>query len=348
MNLTKVFWEKAYKENASKMKGVCHRYVSDNEIAEDLMHDAFLTAINKHTSYKGIGSFEAWLRKITVNTALMYLREKKSKNINADLMQNENEYQTIEEMNVGNIRDVVEQADFSDTELIETIDKLPEHHKLVFNLYVIDNFTHVQIGKELNISSGTSKSHLARARKKIQQLLYEKALEKPQEQKRKKRAAFLFIISHKSHYIDKLSKDKLLNYAIEPIHNSSSFFDPVNWDNVSLPIIKANILNVKVNYWFIGASCGIIIFSSLLVIKNYTKDNIVPVNYSISIDSFNTKVAPIDSLKTKSKTDTVLKKDTLTKQSPKVQPVIIKKMVTLRKIVTIRDTVKIIDTINAY
>jgi len=71
MNLTKEFWEKAYKENASLMSGVCRRYVQNKEVAEDLMQDAFVSAMSKAESYSGLGSFNGWLRKITVNTALM-------------------------------------------------------------------------------------------------------------------------------------------------------------------------------------------------------------------------------------------------------------------------------------
>jgi len=347
MNLTKEFWEKAYIENAPKMKGVCRRYVSDNAIAEDLMHDAFLTAINKYYSYTGKGSFEAWLRKISVNTALMYLRDKNSKKLKEDLMQNENQF--MEEANIDNIRGVIEQADFSDRDLLETIDKLPEHHKLVFNLHVIDNFTHVQIGKELNISAGTSKSHLARARKKIQQLLYEKALEKPQEQKKKKSAAILFILSYQSNYIDKLYKGKLLNYVAEPVSNSSSFIDSVNWGMVPLRVINPGIFNLTFNSWFIGTTCGIIIiFSSIFIGKNYMKSPVVPVLDTFSPDHFKTNMVPVDTTVTKTETDTISKKNNPDKGSQKFQPVVIRKTIIHRKTITIRDTVKIIDSTNVH
>ncbi len=70
-------WEHIYENNSSKLKGVCRRYVNSDEVAEDIIHDAFEIAIQKVDSYSGKGSFDGWLYQITVNTALQYLRKKK-------------------------------------------------------------------------------------------------------------------------------------------------------------------------------------------------------------------------------------------------------------------------------
>lgn len=171
-------WDVIYKNNASKLLGICRRYVKDEHQAEDLMHNSFITAINKVNTYSGKGAFEGWLRKIVINTALLYLRESKkmqfSENEAVEDQVNLYEDEAAEETQ----RKAIEEAGFNREELLEVVDLLPEHHKVVFNMYVIDGYTHNEIGQMLNISGGTSKSHLARARKKIQQLLFEKAQKK--------------------------------------------------------------------------------------------------------------------------------------------------------------------------
>jgi len=347
MNLTKEFWEKAYKENAPKMIGICRRYVQDKVIAEDLVQDAFLTAINKSGSYAGKGSFDAWLRKIAVNNALMYLRVKNLKKINDDLFRNESEYQNMDEPNANDVRSVIEQADFSGGELLEVIDNLPEHHKLVFNLYVIENYTHVQIGKELNISPGTSKSHLARARKRIQQLLYQKALTKRQEQKKKKKVALLFIIPCKSNYIDKIFKNKLQNYSIDPVNNSNHFFDSVNWNDVTLPKAKPSFFSTKFKYWIITSTTAIIIFAVIFFAKNNSGSSIAPEANSTIKDKLDTIIQPCVTTKPIPKivVDTV--KENLEKELENEGPVIIKKTIIRRKTITVRDTIQITDSSNA-
>lgn len=168
-------WDVIYKNNASKLLGICRRYVRDEQQAEDLMHNAFITAINKINTYSGKGVFDGWLRKIVVNTVLLYLRQNK-KMMFSDNEPSENQLGVAEGAEAEETqRKTIEEAGFTQEELLEVVELLPEHHKVVFNLYVIDGYTHNEIGELLHISGGTSKSHLARARKKIQQLLFEKA-----------------------------------------------------------------------------------------------------------------------------------------------------------------------------
>lgn len=169
-------WDVIYKNNASKLLGVCRRYVKDEQLAEDLLHNAFITAMNKINTYSGKGVFEGWLRKIVVNTVLLYLRDSKKMQFSEnEPLENQVEV-TLESDVEETQKKVIEEAGFSQQELLEVVDQLPLHHKTVFNLYVIDGYTHNEIGEMLKISGGTSKSHLARARKKIQQLLFEKAM----------------------------------------------------------------------------------------------------------------------------------------------------------------------------
>ena len=167
------FWDVAYRNNAPILLGVLRRYVKETDVVQDLLHEVFITAINKHDSYAGKGCFEAWLHRIAVNTALMYLRNEKNRQIPEEAVLTTTD---DDEADKDDARTAIEAAGFSSEDLLSVIDRLPIHHKLVFNMYVMDDFSHKQIAEELNISSGTSKSHLARARKKIQQLLYEMTL----------------------------------------------------------------------------------------------------------------------------------------------------------------------------
>lgn len=347
MNETKDFWDKLYKENAPKILGVCRRYVLNKEVAEDLMHDAFLTAINKHDSYAGKGCIEAWLRKIAVNTALMYLRGNNSKKIQNDWLQNENDYQTMDVTNTNDIRSVIEQSDFSDNELLEIIDKLPEHHRQVFNLYVIDNYTHAQISKELTISEGTSKSHLARARKKIQQLLYQKACEKPREKKKKVRAAILlFITPFHLRAIDKLFKSRFINFSLEPTAGPATIFNSVNWQNVQLPVIKSAFYISNLRYWFIGVTGGITtVFFVATGIRNNLKIQAAP--ELDSVDTIKTIMEPNNSPDTAITVVFPVSKNSSHTSAQKKQPVVIKRTLIQRKTIIVRDTIKLTDSTNA-
>lgn len=214
---SKTFWEKTYHQNINKLIGIGYRYTTDRQIAEDLAHDAFLLAYEKVDEFEGKGPFEAWLRRIMVNQCLQYLREQRKQKYIADYLQHEVE--TNEELSNE------EKQDFSEAELLAAINQLPEHHKMVFNLYVIDGFSHAQIAKELDISEGTSKSHLARARKKIKELL---------SQKKKKSSIFLLFWN-----IDKLYKQRFKHFEL-PSSNDISF-DSFTNHSIAEPIFNTQI-----------------------------------------------------------------------------------------------------------
>lgn len=219
---TKEFWTNAYQKNIGKLIAICYRYTRNYQLSEDLAHDAFLKAIDKAASFRGEGEFDAWLRRIVVNHVLQHLRDQKKKPYLEDLMLEHAETETEEEnthliMSIGVTTD----------ELLEIVDQLPEHHRLVFNLYVLEKFTHAQIGGELGISEGTSKSHLARARKKLKQLLVSRVehIEKKEEKKR----VFLlpFVISDDAE-MDQLFEKSFDSFLILPKH-------PLSMDMIKFP-----------------------------------------------------------------------------------------------------------------
>ncbi len=209
------FWDAAYRENAPALSGVLRRYVSDTAVAQDLLHEVFIAAICKHAAYSGKGSFEGWLHRIAVNTALMYLRGEKNRRMSSEALLRVADDDASEVERVDDARTAIEEAEFSDEELLSAIDRLPDHHKVVFNMYVMDDFSHRQIAAELNISPGTSKSHLARARKKIQQYLYDDALNRKRK-KYAKRASVFLLLPGKTHFIDRLYRARLSDLTLPP------------------------------------------------------------------------------------------------------------------------------------
>ncbi|MCC1485522.1 RNA polymerase sigma factor [Winogradskyella immobilis] len=140
-----------YKLYASKLFSLCLKYSKNYAEAEDNLQDAFVTIFNKIEQYKNKGSFEGWIKRVTINTALQRYRSVKVFDIiNED---------AIEDVEVDIINEDIS-LDF----LLNIIQELPDRYRLVFNLYVLDGYSHNEIGELMKISSGTSKSNLARAR----------------------------------------------------------------------------------------------------------------------------------------------------------------------------------------
>jgi|TARA_B110000091_G_scaffold211734_1_gene256935 RNA polymerase sigma factor (sigma-70 family) len=145
-----------YELYADVLFGICLKYSRNYQDAEDTLQDSFLIIFDKITQYNKKGSFEGWLKRIAINTALQKYRKKTP-------------LELVKE--VTEIEDLVE-IDFKDKNLdidflLNLIQQLPDQYRLVFNLYVLDSYSHKEISKMLNISEGTSKSNLSRARKKL-------------------------------------------------------------------------------------------------------------------------------------------------------------------------------------
>ena len=145
--------------------------VGGKHISKELsfLQDSFLIIFNKINQFKHNGSFEGWLKRIVINTAITKYRESKRLYFNEEILLNEpySENLTIETSEIG--------LDF----LLSSIQKLPNRYRLIFNLYVLDNYSHKDIAKMLNISEGTSKSNLSRARKILKKQIenYSKPIE---------------------------------------------------------------------------------------------------------------------------------------------------------------------------
>lgn len=147
-----------YDSLASKMLAVCMRYMGERELALDTLQEGFITLFSKLDSYSGEGSFEGWARKIFVNTALMSLRKN-------DVLKQADDIETA--WNVSS-EDTTAIQKISYKELIRMIGELPPGFRTVFNMYVIEGYSHKEIGEALGISEVTSRSQLQRARTILQ------------------------------------------------------------------------------------------------------------------------------------------------------------------------------------
>jgi RNA polymerase sigma factor (sigma-70 family) len=156
----KLNWNIIYKENSPKLLGICRRYVSDLATAEDIVQDSFLKAIENQHQLKIENAMFSWLKQIVVNNTLQHLKNNKNFYFN-DFSSNDLE-------NIENIEetDFLSQQ-FSTEEMLASIDLLPSHHIEVFNLYFLENYSHAEIAKQLDININTSKSHLLRAKKRL-------------------------------------------------------------------------------------------------------------------------------------------------------------------------------------
>lgn len=166
----KTDWQKIYLDYSPKLLGICRRYIQDIYIAEDIIQDSFITAIQKDHQLHDEKALFGWLKKIVINNSLQYLRKFSKDNfVNTEALEipdtySEMEHHSREEKNIFIY-------DFSNEELLSSIDNLPPHHKSVFNLYFIENHSHAEIAGLLGITINTSKSHLLRAKKSIQTYL---------------------------------------------------------------------------------------------------------------------------------------------------------------------------------
>ena len=152
--------EVLYRMFAPKMFAICIRYSKSREEAEDNLQDGFIKVLEAIGQYSGKGSFEGWMKRIFVNTALEKYRKV------APL-------QFVEEVPDLGEEDVEEEASIPPEVLFEFVNQLPEKYRMVFNLYVVEQLQHKEIASMLGISEGTSKSNLARAKEILKRKIKE-------------------------------------------------------------------------------------------------------------------------------------------------------------------------------
>ena len=325
-NKAGIKWDALYKKEAPKLIGVCRRYVGNISAAEDIVHDSFVSAIEKANLFKGKGSIEAWIYRIVVNSALQYLNNNKIVQIPIDKAFD------LAEPGVNNEEDrstkkTIEDADFSQEDLLAALDYLPEHHRIVFNLYVMEGYQHKNIAKILDISIVTSKSHLSRARKKIVQILLKKA----EQKKKRRRAVVIWLFPESSSYIDRLYRKKFRDFEISPKETFVSKGISMPYKN-SFSLFKTPLFYIR--------TAGVIALS--IFFANYIIQT--PPN---PIEPVFIKDSTEEIYSVKEKNDTVLMdtktkvlKDSIGENKPDTIRKIVRKPVYIKKTIVVRDTIR--------
>ena len=151
-----------YHQFAPKMFGVCLRYAKDATEAEDNLQEGFIKVFTNLKNFRHDGSLEGWIRRIMINVSLEKIRKQ-------HLLYPVEDVAVYDTVNFSD--DVI--AKISADDLMKLIQQLPPRYRLVFNLYVLEGMSHQEIAQEMDITQGTSKSNLARAReilkKKVQE-----------------------------------------------------------------------------------------------------------------------------------------------------------------------------------
>ena len=150
-----------YDTYSSVLFGICLRYSKNEEEAQDILQDSFIKIFTKLDTYQFTGSFEGWLKRIVTNTSIEYYRKKIT-------------MEHLEEIGFNPYLAIDSDRGLEVEELLKMIQELPEGYRMVFNMYAIDGYTHGEIATKLNISEGTSKSQLSRARAYLQRKFKEK------------------------------------------------------------------------------------------------------------------------------------------------------------------------------
>jgi RNA polymerase sigma factor (sigma-70 family) len=153
-----------YERYAGRMYSVCLRYARRSSDAADILQDGFVKVYGNLKNYRGDGSFEGWIRRIMVNTAIrMYQRHRfKFEETGIDAVWHDSKIEP----------DAL--AQLSETELLGVVGQLPEGYKLVFNLVAIEGYSHAEVADLLNIEESTSRSQLTKARRQLVRQIEEK------------------------------------------------------------------------------------------------------------------------------------------------------------------------------
>ena len=157
-----------YQSFYGKMLGICARYANDINEAKDILQDGFIKVFIKLDTFENKGSLEGWVRRIVINNAIDHVRKKKGFLINFD------DEETIFENAKNGYYDEFEPEKHSDLNaerIIKLVQKLTPAYRIVFNMFVIENYSHKEIAEKLNISVGSSKSNLAKAKLKLKELI---------------------------------------------------------------------------------------------------------------------------------------------------------------------------------
>ncbi len=148
-----------YETISARLYHICLRYAPNSEDASDILHDSFITILTKVSQYDERGDFMGWSMRITVNTALQWLRKNKRMQLTEEI----DERKFILHLDASD--------NLNEKMILNLIAKLPAGYRAVFNLYAIEGYDHAEIGEMMGISESTSRSQFARARALLQKFI---------------------------------------------------------------------------------------------------------------------------------------------------------------------------------
>lgn len=149
-----------YEEYYGKMMGICLRYATKKEDAQDILHEGFIKVFQHISKYQEGTSLVAWMSRIMVNNAIDFYRKdmrRKTENIETAFEISSSEADALSKC--------------SEKEILKAVQKLPDSYRAVFNLFVIEGYSHREIGAMLSITESTSRSNLVKARMKLKEVL---------------------------------------------------------------------------------------------------------------------------------------------------------------------------------
>jgi RNA polymerase sigma factor (sigma-70 family) len=159
--------QRLYQEHYSKMMGVCMRYASSRDEALDLLHEGFIKVFQNIGRYKPGTSLHAWMRTIVVNTCIDYYRRQARRRTE--------DIDTAIGVYDDDTPDIL--SNLTEQEILAAVQTLSPAYRAVFNLYVVEGYSHKEIGDALQITESTSRSNLVKARNKLQEYFAAKRME---------------------------------------------------------------------------------------------------------------------------------------------------------------------------
>jgi len=157
--------EALYKLYSRKMNAVCYNYIGNTEDAEDVLHEGFIKVFAKIGQYKGDGSFEGWIRRIMINSAIDFLKKEKHLHRIFSKLPNDDEVLNTPDSNENH--DLNSYYSFTSEELVSVVNELPKDYRIIFNMYCVENYSHNEISNLLGIPENTSRSKLRRSREML-------------------------------------------------------------------------------------------------------------------------------------------------------------------------------------
>lgn len=163
--------QRVYELFYGKMMAVCLRYTKNHDQAKDILQDGFIKVFRSMDKFNRAGSFEGWIRRIMVNTAIDYFRRAKNAYLLLGEERSIEDFGDQDEEDTLQDEESMDELDLKPADVINAMQKLTPAYRTVFNLYVFEEMTHKEIADSLGINIGTSKSNLAKAKHNLRKLL---------------------------------------------------------------------------------------------------------------------------------------------------------------------------------